>query len=81
MIEVNPRVSRSSALASKATGYPIARISAKIAIGKRLDELTNAVTGKTTAAFEPALDYVRRQDPALAVRQVPARPTAPSAPR
>ncbi|HVL25506.1 MAG TPA: carbamoyl-phosphate synthase large subunit [Thermomicrobiales bacterium] len=58
VIEVNPRVSRSSALASKATGYPIARISAKIAIGKRLDELTNVVTGKTTAAFEPALDYV-----------------------
>jgi carbamoyl-phosphate synthase large subunit len=58
VIEVNPRVSRSSALASKATGYPIARLAAKIAIGKRLDELTNAVTGKTTAAFEPALDYV-----------------------
>jgi carbamoyl-phosphate synthase large subunit len=58
VIEVNPRVSRSSALASKATGYPIARLSAKIAIGKRLDELTNVVTGKTTAAFEPSLDYV-----------------------
>ncbi|MBA2777204.1 MAG: carbamoyl-phosphate synthase large subunit, partial [Chloroflexia bacterium] len=58
VIEVNPRVSRSSALASKATGYPIARLSAKIAIGKRLDELTNVVTGKTTAAFEPALDYL-----------------------
>jgi len=58
VIEVNPRVSRSSALASKATGYPIARLSAKIAIGMRLDELTNVVTGKTTAAFEPALDYV-----------------------
>ena len=58
VIEVNPRVSRSSALASKATGYPIARVSAKIAIGKRLDELRNAVTGETTAAFEPALDYV-----------------------
>ena len=57
VIEVNPRVSRSSALASKATGYPIARIAAKIAIGRRLDELTNVVTGKTTAAFEPALDY------------------------
>ncbi len=57
VIEVNPRVSRSSALASKATGYPIARMSAKIAIGRRLDELTNAVTGETTAAFEPALDY------------------------
>jgi carbamoyl-phosphate synthase large subunit len=58
VIEVNPRVSRSSALASKATGYPIARISTKIAIGKRLDELTNVVTGKSTAAFEPARDYV-----------------------
>ena len=58
VIEVNPRVSRSSALASKATGYPIARIAAKIAIGKRLDELINPVTGKTTAAFEPALDYI-----------------------
>ena len=57
VIEVNPRVSRSSALASKATGYPIARVAAKIAIGKRLDEIPNAVTGKTTAAFEPALDY------------------------
>ncbi len=58
VIEVNPRVSRSSALASKATGYPIARVAAKIAVGKRLDEITNAVTGKTVAAFEPALDYV-----------------------
>ena len=58
VIEVNPRVSRSSALASKATGYPIARMAAKIAIGRRLDELTNPVTRKTTAAFEPALDYV-----------------------
>ena len=58
VIEVNPRVSRSSALASKATGYPIARVAAKIAIGKRLDEIPNPVTGKTTAAFEPALDYV-----------------------
>ena len=58
VIEVNPRVSRSSALASKATGYPIARIAAKIAVGRRLDELRNAVTGQTTAAFEPALDYV-----------------------
>jgi carbamoyl-phosphate synthase large subunit len=57
VIEVNPRVSRSSALASKATGYPIARMAAKIAIGKRLDEMVNQVTGKTTAAFEPALDY------------------------
>jgi carbamoyl-phosphate synthase large subunit len=58
VIEVNPRVSRSSALASKATGYPIARVAAKIAIGKRLDEIPNAVTGKTAASFEPALDYI-----------------------
>ena len=57
VIEVNPRVSRSSALASKATGYPIARVAAKIAVGKRLDEIANAVTQTTTAAFEPALDY------------------------
>ena len=57
IIEVNPRVSRSSALASKATGYPIARVAAKIAAGKRLDEIPNKVTGKTLAAFEPALDY------------------------
>ncbi|MDQ3167077.1 MAG: carbamoyl-phosphate synthase large subunit, partial [Chloroflexota bacterium] len=58
VIEVNPRVSRSSALASKATGYPIARISAKIAVGRRLADLRNPITGQTTAAFEPALDYV-----------------------
>jgi carbamoyl-phosphate synthase large subunit len=57
-IEINPRVSRSSALASKATGYPIAKIAAKLAIGYNLDELTNAITGTTTAYFEPALDYV-----------------------
>jgi hypothetical protein len=58
VIEVNPRVSRSSALASKATGYPIARVAAKIAIGLHLDEIENAVTKKTKACFEPALDYV-----------------------
>ena len=57
VIEVNPRVSRSSALASKATGYPIAKVSAKIAVGYTLDEITNAVTQKTKACFEPALDY------------------------
>ena len=57
-IEVNPRVSRSSALASKATGYPIAKIAAKMSIGYNLDELTNAITGTTSAYFEPALDYV-----------------------
>ncbi len=58
VIEVNPRVSRSSALASKATGYPIAKVAAKIALGYTLDEIPNAVTGKTVASFEPALDYV-----------------------
>jgi carbamoyl-phosphate synthase large subunit len=58
IIEVNPRVSRSSALASKATGYPIARVAAKIAAGKTLDQIKNAVTGKTMASFEPALDYI-----------------------
>ena len=58
IIEVNPRVSRSSALASKATGYPIARVAAKIAIGLRLDEIDNSVTGCTPACFEPAVDYV-----------------------
>ncbi|MDR0916040.1 MAG: carbamoyl-phosphate synthase large subunit [Oscillospiraceae bacterium] len=58
VIEVNPRVSRSSALASKATGYPIAKVATKIAIGYTLDEIPNAVTGKTFAAFEPTLDYV-----------------------
>jgi carbamoyl-phosphate synthase large subunit len=58
VIEVNPRVSRSSALASKATGYPIAKVATKIAIGYTLDEITNAVTGTTFAAFEPTLDYV-----------------------
>ena len=57
VIDVNPRVSRSSALASKATGYPIARVAAKIAIGKTLDQIDNAITGKTKAVFEPALDY------------------------
>ncbi len=58
VIEVNPRVSRSSALASKATGYPIARVTTKIAIGYTLDEIPNTVTGTTTACFEPAIDYV-----------------------
>ncbi|WP_049996765.1 carbamoyl-phosphate synthase large subunit [Halococcus sediminicola] len=58
VVEVNPRVSRSSALASKATGYPIARITAKVALGKRLHEIENEITGETTAAFEPAIDYV-----------------------
>ena len=58
VIEVNPRVSRSSALASKATGYPIAKVATKIALGYTLDEIRNDVTGKTFACFEPAIDYV-----------------------
>ena len=58
VIEVNPRVSRSSALASKATGYPIAKVAAKIALGLHLDEITNAITGNTKACFEPSIDYV-----------------------
>ena len=65
VIEVNPRVSRSSALASKATGYPIAKVAAKIALGYTLDEIPNAVTGKTTACFEPTLDYCVLKIPRL----------------
>ena len=58
VIEINPRVSRSSALASKATGYPIAKVAARLAVGYTLDELPNEVTGTTSACFEPAIDYV-----------------------
>ena len=58
VIEINPRVSRSSALASKATGYPIAKVASRLAVGYTLDELPNEVTGTTSACFEPALDYV-----------------------
>ena len=65
VIEVNPRVSRSSALASKATGYPIAKVAAKIALGYTLDEIPNAITKKTYASFEPALDYVVVKIPRL----------------
>lgn len=65
VIEVNPRVSRSSALASKATGYPIAKVAAKIALGYTLDEIKNVITGKTYASFEPALDYVVVKIPRL----------------
>ena len=63
-------MSRSSALASKATGYPIAKVAAKIALGYTLDEIKNDVTGKTCACFEPALDYVVVKFPQVAVRQV-----------
>ncbi|ALS75514.1 carbamoyl phosphate synthase large subunit [Planococcus rifietoensis] len=71
LIEVNPRVSRSSALASKATGYPIAKIAAKLAIGYTLDELKNPVTGTTYASFEPALDYVALKIPRWPFDQFP----------
>src|SRR6185369_813060 len=58
VVEMNPRVSRSSALASKATGYPIAKLAAKLAVGYTLDELANDITKKTVACFEPSIDYV-----------------------
>ena len=67
VIEVNPRVSRSSALASKATGYPIAKVAAKIALGYTLDEIKNAVTKKTYASFEPMLDYCVVKDAETAI--------------
>jgi carbamoyl-phosphate synthase large subunit len=72
VIEVNPRVSRSSALASKATGYPIAKIAAKIAMGYTLDEIINPVTGQTYAFFEPALDYIVTKIPRWPFDQFPA---------
>ncbi len=71
VIEMNPRVSRSSALASKATGFPIARIAAKVALGRRLDEITNDITGSTPASFEPALDYVVVKIPRFAFEKFP----------
>ncbi|PSQ18894.1 carbamoyl-phosphate synthase large subunit [Halobacteriales archaeon QS_8_69_26] len=71
VVEVNPRVSRSSALASKATGYPIARVTAKVAMGKRLHEIENEITGQTTAAFEPAIDYVVTKVPRWPVDKFP----------
>ncbi|HWP34594.1 MAG TPA: carbamoyl-phosphate synthase large subunit [Thermodesulfobacteriota bacterium] len=71
VIEMNPRVSRSSALASKATGYPIAKIAAKLAVGYRLDELTNDITGTTPASFEPTLDYVVVKIPRFAFEKFP----------
>ena len=73
VIEMNPRVSRSSALASKATGYPIAKVAAKLAVGYTLDEIPNDLTKTTPASFEPTLDYCRRQVPALRLREVPRR--------
>src|SRR3954451_16561993 len=71
IIEMNPRVSRSSALASKATGFPIARIGAKLAVGYRLDEITNDITGTTPASFEPVLDYVVVKVPRFAFEKFP----------
>jgi carbamoyl-phosphate synthase large subunit len=72
VIEMNPRVSRSSALASKATGFPIAKIAALLAVGYRLDEVTNDITGETPASFEPALDYVVVKIPRWAFEKFPA---------
>lgn len=71
VIEMNPRVSRSSALASKATGYPIAKVAALIAVGLRLDEIPNYITGKTTAAFEPSIDYVVVKIPRFQMEKFP----------
>ena len=74
VIEMNPRVSRSSALASKATGFPIAKIAAKLAVGFTLDELRNEITGGATpASFEPSIDYVVTKIPAFRVREIPGR--------
>src|SRR5437867_7440553 len=76
LIEMNPRVSRSSALASKATGFPIAKIAAMLAVGFTLDEIPNDITGETLAAFEPALDYVAVKVPRWAFEKFPeANPT------
>lgn len=72
VIEMNPRVSRSSALASKATGFPIARAAAKLAVGYTLDEIPNEITGKTTSCFEPALDYVAVKVPRFETEKFPA---------
>src|SRR4029078_9250463 len=70
-IEMNPRVSRSSALASKATGFPIAKIAAKLAVGYRLDELRNDITRETPACFEPTIDYVVTKVPRWAFEKFP----------
>jgi carbamoyl-phosphate synthase large subunit len=72
VIEMNPRVSRSSALASKATGFPIAKVAAKLAVGYTLDELANDITGgKTPASFEPSIDYVVTKVPRFRLREIP----------
>src|SRR6201987_3885062 len=72
VIEMNPRVSRSSALASKATGFPIAKIAAKLAVGYTLDELTNEITRKTPASFEPTIDYIVTKMPRFTFEKFPA---------
>lgn len=72
VIEINPRVSRSSALASKATGYPIAKVAAMLAVGLRLDEIANSITQKTSAAFEPSIDYVVVKMPRFQLEKFPA---------
>ena len=77
VIEMNPRVSRSSALASKATGFPIARIGAKLAVGYRLDEIPNDITKTTPASFEPVLDYVVVKCPRFAFEKFAQRQSAP----
>ena len=74
VIEMNPRVSRSSALASKATGFPIAKIAARLAVGYRLDEITNDITEKTPASFEPTIDYVVTKIPRWAFEKLPGAP-------
>src|ERR671938_232633 len=71
VIEMNPRVSRSSALASKATGFPIAKIAAKVAVGYTLDEIPNDITAETPASFEPTLDYVVVKVPRFAFEKFP----------
>jgi carbamoyl-phosphate synthase large subunit len=75
VIEMNPRVSRSSALASKATGFPIAKIAAKLAVGYRLDEIVNDITGETPASFEPTIDYVVTKVPRWAFEKFPGIPS------
>jgi carbamoyl-phosphate synthase large subunit len=74
VVEMNPRVSRSSALASKATGFPIAKIAAKLAVGYTLDELRNDITGTTSACFEPTIDYIVVKMPRWTFEKFP-RPT------
>ena len=76
VIEMNPRVSRSSALASKATGFPIAKIAAKLAVGYSLDEIRNDITRETPASFEPTIDYVVTKIPRFTFEKFPSTPDA-----